>query len=202
MAGVGGAQVAVVAILGVAPLANPIGAVITLGACVLVIAARLVRDELATDTGVARIVGTDVVVIADQRDTGGTLPQLALVAHGAGIAVVARCGVRGVHATQFQGARVVCTDVVVIAVLCRLDDAFAVFAVVTGSAWVAVIARCSIGQVYAALNSIATVVSTHVQVITLEGYSLLASEYRVAALNPVAGITVVADQRLSREATH
>jgi len=102
--GIGGAQVAVVAVDSGSRLALPCGADVTFGAEVAVIARHCVGRVQAAGIGVARVVGTQIAVVAVRLGTGNAGSALALVTDGTDIPVVATMIVGIVDAAGIRSA--------------------------------------------------------------------------------------------------
>ena len=140
---------------------------------ILVRAGRLERvglsHKLATDSGVARIVGTDAAIIANlalARRAGAGRTEVAL---GTDIAVIARVGVRDAYAALGLVARIGGAEVLVVA-LRLLAGAFAAsVALVAIGTRVAVAAQnARLDAVLAARLSVARVVGAGVFVVAVD----------------------------------
>src|SRR5207253_1670761 len=107
--------VVVVADHGRAGMARSAAAGIARGAGVPVIATRRVRGKQASGGRVTRVVGAAVVVVADHGRAGMARSAAARIARGAGVPVIAWCGVVGEHASRGPTPRFAGPAVVVVA---------------------------------------------------------------------------------------
>ena len=114
IAAVAGTHVAVVAVDGIAALADPVQA----GACrragIAVIAGGGVAGMDTAGSGAAGIGGADVAVIAIERCSADTCSIGAAVSGGAGVAVITGGGIVGMGAASRSVADIIGTDVAVI----------------------------------------------------------------------------------------
>ena len=167
-AGVVGAAVAVVADHGLAGSALTRSALVAAGAGVAVVAGLVVWRALAAGAGVAILGRARVAVIAQRRGAGLADPGDAVVRAGAGAAVVASAVIVGGRAADLAVAAVIRAWVAVVAERRTAGAAFAVGAMVTGRACVAVGARVAVGDVNATRDGVATVVGARVAIVAVD----------------------------------
>lgn len=160
------------------------------GARVAVVAGGRVGGVHTTSNRVARIVGTNIAVIAVQRRSTNTGTRGAGIGGGASIAVVTTSGVVGVDASRCGIARVVCTNVSVIATQRRSANASAQRTGVSGGARIAVVATRGVVGADTAGGRVARIVGTHVAVVAVWSRTTNAST-RSASVGSCARVTVV-----------
>jgi hypothetical protein len=165
-------RVAVIANKGFPPLTEAIDALVPQGAAIAIVTEPGHNGVLAAIQEVAAISGAGVLVIAVQISLGHTLACLARVPGGAGVAVTARAGLRGMHAAGFGRTFVQCTGVVIVAGQWRTWDAGPVTALVVNGAHVAIEAILLVIDVKAAGVFLATIIGAGVTIIAI---GLLAS---------------------------
>jgi len=197
IASVGRARVTIVAVRRRATHTRPAAAGVVGGAGVAVIARGRVVGAYAAAGGVAAVVGADVAVVAVRGRAAHACPAAARVAGGAGVVVVARSIVVGVHAAGGGVAAVVGAEVAIVAVGRRAAHARPTAARVAGRTGVAVITRGGVVGVHAAGGGVAAVVGTDIAIVAVRRR---AAHARPAAARVVSGtgVAVIARGRIVR----
>ena len=162
-----GAEVGIVAVLSSRTIANPSQTDVRRGTEITVVAGRVIGHIDAATFGNAAIVGADISVIAVQRHSAFALTQFAEILGRTGAAVITGHSIQLVSASGNRMAVIGCTDVVVIAILSLDRQAFAVAAMITNGARVAVIAPRIVGRVDTCPGVITTVIGARVGIIAL-----------------------------------
>jgi len=115
MTGINGAGIVVIAIQGTARSANPICTSIANRAGIEICACPIGGEKLAANLRIAAIGGADIAVVAVQLPSAGALPQLTLLAHSTGIAIVTWGNIEGMNAPLERCAGIVGAEVIIVA---------------------------------------------------------------------------------------
>ena len=113
---------------------------IELSACISVVTLALIRDELAAYVRVAGIVGADISVVTRQFATRSTVAQVAVVAGGTDVAVIAKRIVQGGHTARLGVADGIGAWIIVGAIDNSTTNAQAILAEVEFVACIVVVA--------------------------------------------------------------
>jgi hypothetical protein len=160
-------QIAVVTIQGHRPRTLPEVAGIPQCTDVAVITWRFVENGLTARFGIARVIGTDIVIPTFQDPGKETLPAAAIVALGTRIAVITVAGRRRVDAANFGRAFVCGARILVVAGHQLAALTLPCNASIAKGARVPVVAARSDGLVGAALVGVATISGTGVAVVAV-----------------------------------
>jgi len=197
VAGIIGTGVIVVAENGRSRRTPTSGAVVVFRAGILVVTGSCVEGELAPRIGVARVVGTDVLVVAGERAAADTFAKMAVVSGGADVTIVAGSLVHGEEAPCLGVTIVAGTNIVVITGegQAGLTDAFPTL--VGEGAGVAIVTLYGVGQIGASRSRVAGIVGAEVVVVTDQGFTLLATLLGVARFRTITEVVIVAEECLA-----
>ena len=169
IAAIRGADIIVVASLQASEDASPPVAMVPRGAGVAVGTGGLVRGMYTRPGLVARIIGTDVAIIAVKLGTRDAEAIAASVADGAGVIIGTAPDNSGVSATCHGSTRILGARVPIVTILEACEAALPFPAQVPGRAGVAVVTASHIGRVQTANGAVATIVRADVGVVALQG---------------------------------
>jgi len=138
------ARILIVTILGL-PGTDTHSTDVLQGTRVIVITRGFIEHELATELGVAGVVGARITVVASQFHSSRAFTQLAEVGEGADVPVVARGFVQGEDAPLGRVAGVIGADISIVAHRRPCEHAGTFFAMVPIGARIAIVTEFIIG---------------------------------------------------------
>jgi len=165
-----------------------------------VLATRIVEDKLATQSGVAGVIGAGIAVVANKVHAADAPAEMTVISKCTDVLVVARSLIHDEQAPQARVAHIVGAEVVIAALHRTTEDALAAVTMVVHGAGVAIVAGRLVGDVDAALPRVARVVGANVAIVTDRDLPFQTSFRRVAVLRPVAEVSIVAQERFAIEA--
>lgn len=171
--------------------ACPLGTEVPHRAQVTIITRFGIELVVAALLEIAQVVSTRILVIAVDGTDALALPHLAMVALGAGIAIITTTGHRAVEAPDLSITQVLGTDIVVVTGDGLTGLAGSAYAQVFAGTGVPVRAGCIGGRMLAPGQGIAHVFGTRIVVVTVEGAATLTLAVD-AAIGQSAGVLVVA----------
>ena len=159
------ADIIVVTINGCPRDASPRIAHIASGTSIPVTARSAVQSMCAANTGLAKVIGTDIAVIAIDLAPTAAISEIALLAHGAEVIVITGHRVELVDASQVDIAAIVRADIIIVTV--NLDSALAnpSTTLVIGGAGIAVITLCAVWQIDTPALSITRVIGARITIV-------------------------------------
>jgi len=188
------ARILIVAILGL-PGTDTHSTGILQGARVIVITRGFIEHELATELGVAGIVGARVAVVASQFHSSRAFTQLAEVGEGADVSVIAGGLVEGEDAALGRVAGVIGANISIGAHRRPCEHAGTFFAMVPIGARIAIVAERIIDGMVTTDTSYAGVIRADIAVVAIGSFTGQAPVHRVAGLDAVARVLVVTCKR-------